>query len=280
MAAYRPPPARWLLEAARLAAVRSYGVLGREDFESLDQLAGYVGSLFGQSMAAVSFVDEHRVWFGGGLGLAGREVARHDSFCDEAIRRPGPLVVRDAREDSRFCAHELVQGPAGVRSYVGVPIEDGDGYRLGAVCVFGRESGSPAADGVPELAGLARLTASFLDSLRSGGRKPEMGPARVQGWLGVRTLGSSRYGRGKQPGLIVLSVAAGSPAARAGLRPTDILYAIDEHVLRQPGDVVAALAGREAGELARVQFQRGGRWLECSVPVNLRASRMIRPRQA
>ena len=76
-------------------------------------------------------------------------------------------------------------------------------------------------------------------------------PARVQGWLGVRTLGSRSYGRGEQPGLIVLSVAAGSPAAQAGLRPTDILHAIDQHVLRRPADVVAALAGREADQFAR-----------------------------
>ena len=109
--AYRPPPAQWLLEAARLAAVRSYGVLGREDFESLDQLAGYVGSLFDQSMAAVSFVDEHRVWFGGGLGLAGREVARHDSFCDEAIRRPGPLVVPDALVGPRVATPAPLPAP-------------------------------------------------------------------------------------------------------------------------------------------------------------------------
>lgn len=164
------------------------------------------------------------------------------------------------------------------------PIEDGGLYRLGTVCVFGREPGSPAADAMHELAALARLAGSFLDCSRAAGRRQgaltqETGPARVQGWLGVRTLGANRYGHGKQPGLIVLSVAAGSPAARAGLRPTDILHAIDQHVLRRPADVVSALARRNTDEMARVRYQRGGRWLECFVPVSPRASRMTRPLQ-
>lgn len=276
----RPPPAHLLLEAARLAAVRSYGVLGRDARERLDRLAHYVASCFGQSMAAVSFVDECRVWFAGAFGLVTREVGRFDSFCDEAIRRPGPLVVQDALDDARFYAHELVQGPAGVRSYIGASIDDEDGYRLGTMCVFGREPGAATSEGAQQLAGLARLAGSFLAHVRTNEAGAKPAPARVQGWLGVRTIASNRHGRGEQPGLIVLSVAAHSPAAQAGLRPTDILYAIDQHVLRRPADVLAALADQEADGFARVQFQRGRHWLECFVRVSPRASRMLRPPQA
>ena len=279
MTVERPPPAHVLLETARLAAVRSYNVLGRDALERLDRLAHYVASCFGQSMAAVSFVDECRVRFAGAFGLTTREVGRYDSFCDAAIRRQGPLIVQDALDDPRFCAHELVRGPAGVRSYVGVAIDDEDGYRLGAICVLGREPGSVASDGAQQLAGLAGLAGSFLAHVRTSGPVAEPALARVQGWLGVRTLASSG-GRGKQPGLIVLSVAAGSPAARAGLRPTDILHAIDQHALRQPAEIIAALAGREIDELARVQFRRGRHWLECFVPISPRPSRMVGPRQA
>lgn len=90
---------------------------------------------------------------------------------------------------------------------------------------------------------------------------------RIQGWLGVRTHGSNRVGGGSRAGLIVLSVAAGSPADRAGLRPTDIIYAIDGQALHRPSDVVRALARREMSELAHVQFQRAGRWQERFIPV-------------
>ena len=70
----------------------------------------------------------------------------------------------------------------------------------------------------------------------------------------------------------MLSVARGSPAEAAGLRPTDVLCAIDDHVLRRPSDIIGALADREVDALVRVRLQRAGRWLERLVRVTPESS--------
>ncbi len=252
-----------LLETARLIAVQSYDVLGRS-VAGLDLLAGYAAARFGQEFAGVSFVGESAVWFAGAAGVPAREMARAGSFCAEVVRTAAPLVVGDAGDDPRFRDHELVQGAAGARAYAGAPLCDEDGYTLGAVCILGREPGSvdPARAGELEL--MAQVARRFLALQRSD---PGPEPARVQGWLGVRTVGWRQGGVGVRSGLSVLSVAAGSPAEQAGLRPTDVLYAIDAHILSRPADIVAALAGRERGELARIRFQRAGSWHDRLMPI-------------
>lgn len=257
----RPPPASAVLEAARLAALQAYRGLDGESLASLDRVAEHAAASFAAGRASVCFVDDAFVWPAGSSGFEVDDIMRDGSFCDVVVRGGIALLVADAQGDPRFRAHALVQPPIGVRSYAGVPLVDEGGYVLGTVALFSAEVGAFELDVLADLAKLARVIEAFLGRALAPGLTTVSGR---QGWLGVRTIGSCRGGR-KRAGLVVLSVAEGSPAERAGLRPTDILHSIDGRALFEPADVVAALAG--APPTVCLRYQRAGAWHECSTSV-------------
>ena len=258
-----PPPFDDLVEAARLAALQSYRVLDEADAAGLSRLAEQAAQALGGSQAAVSFVDAGRVWFAGGFGFAQSDVAREGSFCDAVVRSAGPLLVAHAQDDPRFWAHQLVHD--GVRSYAGAPLTDEGGYRLGAVAVFAPTPDAFGRDTLGDLAALALMVRDFLAETRAAHRGRS---GRVQGWLGVRTL--APQARTGVAGLIVLSVAKNSPAARAGLRPTDILHSIGSRQLHVPTDVTDALGDRDYGIWLPIWFRRAGVWHDAEIQVRPR----------
>jgi hypothetical protein len=217
-------------------------------------------------MGGIALLDADRVWFPASFGLSWRELPRAGTFWEQMLVEPGPLVVRDAMADQRFRSQPEVQD-LGVRFYAGVSLVDEDEYRLGAVFALDVMAGEADPAGIAELARLARVVADALSYRRSALLAAGVSPARIQGWLGVRTRGSGLSHSDSRPGLVVISVAADSPADQAGLRPTDILLAIDGYPLRHPSDVVSALANRALDGLARLQVLRGGRVLDRVVSV-------------
>jgi S1-C subfamily serine protease len=74
-------------------------------------------------------------------------------------------------------------------------------------------------------------------------------------------------------GLIVVSIEADGPAARAGLMLGDVLVALEGTPLHDPGDVPAAIAGRRVGTTVTVSLVRGGAPLDLTVTLGERPSR-------
>lgn len=258
----RPPPLGVVLEVARLAAVRSYGVLGRADLPELDGIAEAAARSMGREAGAVALVDSHHLWYAGAYEVQVRQAKRADSFCEHTLLQTAPLIVRDALADLRFQDHPDVAGEGGVRFYAGVSVLDVDQYRVGTVCVFDRTPGDPELDGVNELLRLAEMTAASLavrrDALAKGANDPSDRGDLIQGWLGIRIRSLRLHRKDRRPGVLILSVASGSPAARAGIRPTDVLLSIDDQPMWHSPDVAGALANRRPHSLARLQVLRGG----------------------
>jgi S1-C subfamily serine protease len=99
----------------------------------------------------------------------------------------------------------------------------------------------------------------------------------ARGWLGIatqpvrlppplqRSLGVEADG-----GLVVVNVEPDSPADRGGLLIGDILLALDDQAVRDPGDVLAALGGERIGKAVTLRVARGGRAEQVSVTVGER----------
>ena len=99
----------------------------------------------------------------------------------------------------------------------------------------------------------------------------------ARGWLGIATqpvrlppplrqsLGTEADG-----GLVVVNVEPESPADRGGLLLGDILIALDDVPVRDPGDVLAALGGDRIGKVVTLRVARGGRAEQVSVTVGER----------
>ena len=80
-----------------------------------------------ESLRRLAFVDK---WGSSDPALA--EIPLKDSFCERAIQ-DGPLVVTDSATDARIQGHP---NPAGLGSYVGLPLAAGPGELFGTFCHY------------------------------------------------------------------------------------------------------------------------------------------------
>lgn len=93
---------------------------------------------------------------------------------------------------------------------------------------------------------------------------PLLAEGRVaRGWLGVALQPVAvpealREAAGCKTGMMVQSIAAGGPAAAAGVLPGDILLALDEATLARPRGLGRALGPERIGQTAALRLLRGG----------------------
>ncbi len=75
---------------------------------------------------------------------------------------------------------------------------------------------------------------------------------------------------GREAGVEVVEVVPGSPAEAAGLRPEDLIVAVDERPVAQVDDVLRLLVGDRIGKTIELDVLRGGRRVGLHlVPVEL-----------
>ena len=143
-------------EARRLARLHDTGILDTAPEPAFDALVRVAATVCGTPIALLSLVDAERQWFKAHVGLPGlSETPRDGSFCNLALRQPGPLVVNDARDDPRLRASPLVTGAPHIRFYAGAPIVLADGTVPGVLCVIDqhpREISAPALQVLVDLA--------------------------------------------------------------------------------------------------------------------------------
>jgi membrane-associated protease RseP (regulator of RpoE activity) len=116
---------------------------------------------------------------------------------------------------------------------------------------------------------LALLAAAIIagGSARAGGPQADWGLARTppaaatRPWIGVVVTEVEVEGDDEPhaPGITIARVAAGSPAARAGLGAGDVILAADGHVLDDCADLLAAMKRHAPGEAFDLVVVRGPR---------------------
>lgn len=153
------------------------------------------------------------------------------SSCDACVKLCGVRWEGLLQGDVRA-------GPGGAAG----PVLDGEGMLLGVVL------GAEAGDGegvscsyVLPAEGLGLILAGLLE-----------GKTQRVGWLGVAVT----YSAGME-GLTVQGVLEGSPAYAAGLRPGDVLLAVDGQSIGEPAVFESAMSGLEPGSEMRLGLLRG-----------------------
>ncbi len=105
-------------------------------------------------------------------------------------------------------------------------------------------------------------------SAKSGGK------AVKRPWLGARLQAvtpeiAETLGLRAPTGALVANVAPGSPAARAGLKLSDLIVAIDGQTIEDPNAFDYRFATRPFGGSAQVDVQRGGKTVRVTIPLEV-----------
>jgi diguanylate cyclase (GGDEF)-like protein len=165
-AAVLPSPREAVADPARLAAVASYRLGGHAGDSDLDAVVAYMARAVRAPIAVINLVgpDEQCYPAEHGAGSPSSHVADELSFCSYVVATRVPLQIPDAREHPVFRDNPAVQAGA-IRSYLGVPLIDEDGFVLGSLGVFDTEPREFTADEQDVLEIQVRLVRSVL-SLR------------------------------------------------------------------------------------------------------------------
>ena len=154
-------PAVSPIELRRQQAVIDSGLLDTPRESRFDIIVEMARDLVGTPSAAFSLIDGYRSWRKSRIEVADQEISRTHSLCSAALeyaaaddaaaakgliafsaaanaRRPPArmLVVTDARTDDRFSSNPNVLSRPGIVTYLGLPIRDANGERIGVLCVF------------------------------------------------------------------------------------------------------------------------------------------------
>lgn len=151
--------------AARLAALKSLGIMDSLPERAFDDLVQLAAHCCNAPVALVTFLDDRRQWFKAEIGIGLQEMPIQIAVCAHAISGMDEVfVVPDLAADERFCKFPYVQSGPRLRFYAGVPIRAEDGTALGTICVLDTQ---PRPNGLSRdhqlaLVALARMVSDQL----------------------------------------------------------------------------------------------------------------------
>lgn len=167
------------IEEKRLDNLRSYSILDtlpEEDYENITNLAAQISCV---PISLISFVDNHRQWFKSRHGLETPETSKDIAFCSHAITTPSqPLIVSDARIDTRFKDNPLVTSEPNIVFYAGFPLVSDKGYALGTLCVIDHKVRELTNSQIESLTALSKQVIRLLD-LRKKSQQLEIANAEL-----------------------------------------------------------------------------------------------------
>jgi len=136
----------------------------------------------------------------------------------------------------------------------GGPLFDSDGQVVGITSAIYSPTGSSVGIGfaIP-----SELASHIVDALREKGHIE-------RGWLGVSMADIRDRGVG------IAEVTRSGPAGRAGLRPGDIVIAVNGQPVDDSRSLLRAIATIAPGQIARLTLRRQGRDMNLSVTVGRR----------
>jgi Do/DeqQ family serine protease len=111
----------------------------------------------------------------------------------------------------------------------------------------------------------SNIAKPFVDSAITGKevRRPWLGATLAA----VDSDAAHQLGLEKVAGARITDVYQGSPAEQAGLRPNDVIIAVDDHDVEDPNALTYRLDSHGIGGSAQIKVYRAGQWLLASLPL-------------
>ena len=121
---------------ARLATLHRYGILDTPREAAFDDITRLAAAICRVPIAAISFVDDHRLWFKSVQGSDVIENSLEAGICAQVMHGPGVVVIPDLRLNPRFVGNPQVCGAPGLRFYAGAALRTAGGQDLGMLCAL------------------------------------------------------------------------------------------------------------------------------------------------
>jgi serine protease Do len=142
----------------------------------------------------------------------------------------------------------------------GGPVFDSDGRVVGVNTAIVSPTGGSVGIGfaIP-----SEIASRIVAELREKGHID-------RGWLGVSVQENDAPEGARPVGVTIASVDRTGPAARAGVRPGDLILSVNGEKVDTTRGVIRTIAAMAPGNAVRLQIKRQGRDLDISVPVGRR----------
>lgn len=102
----------------------------------LDDLTKLAAHITGTTISLINLLEANTQWTVSNYGLDIRHTPREDTVCQYVIQTDEPLEIASMPEDDRFKDKQYVIESPHIRYYYGIPLSNGDGNRIGALCVM------------------------------------------------------------------------------------------------------------------------------------------------
>jgi len=173
------------VENRRLAALRDFGILDTPPDPALDRITALAACHFGTPTAALTLVDDHRVWCKSAWGLAhcnldGQDAPRTPGLDASAILSDAVHLLEDASRDPAARTHPFVQAQPGVRFYAAAPLITGAGYRIGALSILDVTPRTFETTEGKALEAFARIAMDQIELRHAAPRFAAQQPAQLQ----------------------------------------------------------------------------------------------------
>jgi PAS domain S-box-containing protein len=152
-------------EERRVQALKRYNILNTPPEKSFDNIATLATQFFDLPIAIISFVDTQNVYLKANLGVAEiRNTPRNNSVCSLAITSDEVTVFEDIPSiNPALLTDPLLVGEMGYKFYAGAPLVTQDGFRIGTVCVIGKDKRTFSAKEAQMLKSLATIVMDEIE---------------------------------------------------------------------------------------------------------------------
>jgi len=126
----------------RVEALKRYQILDTPPEKSFDNIAKLATQFFNLPVGLITFVDTENVFLKSNIGIEElRNSPRGTSICSMALLTDDVTVLEDIPStETHYLTDPLLAGEMGFKFYAGAPLITHDGFRIGTICVIGKES--------------------------------------------------------------------------------------------------------------------------------------------
>jgi len=154
-------------EEDRLAALHSYDIFDSGEEKDFDALTSLASAICQIPIALITFIDDKRQWFKSHHGTDMTENSRELSFCTHLLfSGEDVMIVSDPFNDERFVNNPVINGPAKIAFYAGVPLINENGHALGTLCVLDQQKHTLSTQQIDALKTLAKQVVDKIELRR------------------------------------------------------------------------------------------------------------------